>query len=184
MLSILLLIALPHLANCGTSTTGGAMPPPPKDPIFTGSGTASAPNLVTLSGGEPSPGSLIPVYVKIAGPTTSSDLFSFSFNIALSDPSIVRSVTSMQGDALVGQQAVVTNLNGNLLVIGVSRLGGTGNGVGASGGTLLGLVFRMDPTKPGTTTLTFDSAKVLDHTGAPITTIQWDPAAAQIQQPK
>ncbi len=183
MLSILLLIGLPLLANCGGSSTGSVIPQT-KSPVFTASGTPSAPNLVTLSGNPPIPGSLIQLDVKLAGPTTSSDLFSFSFNIVLSDPSIVRSISSLQGDALVGQQAVVTNLTGNTLVVGVTRLGGVGNGVGASGGTLLSLVFRTDTEKPGKTTLTFDSPKVQDSTGAFITTINFDSQAAQLEQPK
>ena len=91
---------------------------------------------VVLEGGPTSPGSLIQVNVKIGGPTTSTDLFSFSFNIKLSNPGIVRNVTWLAGDALTGEQAVVSTLNGDKLVIGVSKLGGTGNGVGAAGATL------------------------------------------------
>lgn len=183
MLSILMLISLPLLAHCGSSSSGGTIAPT-KSPVFAGSGTAGAPNRVVLEGGPTSPGSLIQVNVKIGGPTTSTDLFSFSFNIKLSNPGIVRNVTWLAGDALTGEQAVVSTLNGDKLVIGVSKLGGTGNGVGAAGATLLSLMFKMDPTAPGTTNLKFDDPKVQDHTGAFLTTVEFDGAAATLTQPQ
>ncbi len=183
MLSILMLVSLPLLAHCGGSSSGGTIEPT-KTPVFTASGTASAPNLVVLAFNGTSPGSLIQLDVKLGGPTTSTDVFAFSFNVVLSNPGIVRSVTWMAGDALTGEQAVVTNFSGDKIVIGVSKLGGTGNGVGAGGGTILSLVFKMDPTAPGTTELKFDTPKVQDSTLGFIDTVEFDGAAAKLTQPQ
>ena len=209
MVSILMLIGLPILVHCGSSSTGSIIEPT-KIPEFTASGTASEPNKVTLAFGGTAVGSLIYVDVKLGGPTTATNLHAFSFNILLSDPSIVRTVKVTQGDALTGEQAVIATLTGGKVVIGVSELGATGNGVGAGGATILRLEFKMDPTKPGTTTLTFDSANAVvesplsvcstDSTtickisadcptgqtcvGDRITSINFDSASAKLTQPQ
>ena len=52
--------------------------------LFTGSGTASAPNLVRLRGdavGE----DILMVEVVLGGPTTSDDLYAYAFDLQLSD---------------------------------------------------------------------------------------------------
>lgn len=183
LLLALIVACLPLVLDCGGSSGGGVLQPT-KVPIFHGSGTSSAPDLVTLSSGGTSPGSLIQVDVKLGGPTTSTDLSAFSFDVVLSNPSIVRSVNATKGDALTGDQSVLASISGDKVVVGASKLGGTGNGVGAQGATILSLVFKMDPTAPGTTNLTFSGATVQDHTGTVITTINFDSAAAQLEQPQ
>jgi len=183
MLSILLLIGLPLLVHCGSSSTGSIIEPT-KVPEFTASGTAGAKDLVTLAFSGTSPGSLIQLDVKLGGPSTATDIHAFSFNIVLSDPSLVRTITVVEGDALAGDQAVIATLTGDKVVIGVSKLGVTGNGIGAGGARILGLVFKMDPTKPGTTNLTFSDQKVQDPTGAYIATVNFDSASAKLTQPQ
>lgn len=163
MLSILMLIGLPLLVHCGSSSTGSIIEPT-KTPEFTASGTASVPDKVTLVFSGTSPGSLIQLDVKLGGPTTATNLHAFSFNIVLSDPSLVRTVKAIQGDALSGDQAVLVTLTGDKVVIGVTKLGATGNGIGAGGASILSLEFKMDPTKPGTTNLTFDYANAVVET--------------------
>jgi hypothetical protein len=122
--------------------------------------------------------------VKLGGPTTASDIHAFSFNILLSDATLVRTVEAIQGDALSGDQAVIATLTGDKVVIGVSKLGAAGNGIGAGGASILSLEFKMDPTKPGTTNLTFSDWKVQDPTGAYIATIDFDSASAKLTQPQ
>jgi hypothetical protein len=204
-----MLIGLPLLAHCGSSSSGSIIPPT-KVPVFTASGTASAPDLVTLADGGTSPGSLIQVDVKLGGPTTATNLHAFSFNIVLSDPSLVRTVKAIQGDALTGDQAVLATLTGDKVVIGVTKLGATGNGVLAGGASILSLEFKMDPTKPGTTNLTFDYANAVVETprsvcstastttcnisadcpagqtcvGERITSVNFDSASAKLTQPQ
>jgi hypothetical protein len=70
------------------------------------------------------------------------------------------------------------------VVVGVSKMGGTGNGVGSQGATIVSLIFKTDPSTPGTTNLTFDHATALNSQGDPITSITFDGVSAQIQQPK
>jgi hypothetical protein len=141
--------------------------------------------VVTLAFGGTSPGSLIQVDVKLGGPTTSSDIFAFAFDVVLSNPSVVRSVTGTVGDALTGQQLFPPpNFSGDRIVVGVSKAGGTGNGIGASGATIVSLTFKMDPNTPGTTTLTFDRVTVGGTAqGSVISSVRFDSAAASLTQP-
>jgi len=183
MVSILMMVGLPLLFHCGGSSTSNIIEPT-KTPVFTSSGTASAKDLVTLAFVETSPGSKIKLDVRLGGPTSSSDLSAFSFSLVLSDPSLVRSVTANQGTVFSGEQSFIANLVENKLVIGVTKLGGTGTGVAADGATILTVEFTMDPTKPGTTELAFSDMKVQDHTGAFITSITWDTLSAKLTQPQ
>ncbi len=187
--SMLIVACLPLLLYCGGGGGGGGnILPQVKTPTFKASGTASAPDLVTLSFGGTAPGSLIQTDVKLGGPTTSSSIYSFSFYLVLSNPSIVREVTAVAGNALTGDQSPPqVSLQGDRVVVGVTKLGPIpGNGVGTDGATIAGLIFKLEPTSPGTTTLTFDptNAIVQDPQGVTIGTIKFDSASAEIEQPK
>jgi hypothetical protein len=183
-LRVMLIVALlPLLSHCGGGNEGSILTPT-KEPVFAGSGTASAPNLVTLAYGGNQPGSLIQVDAILGGPTTSTDLFSFAFYVVLSKPSVIRDVSYVAGNALTGSQAPLVSLQDDRVVVGVTKLGGTGNGVGPQGATIVSLIFKTDPSTPGTTNLTFIQAEALDSQGATIDSITFDSAAAVIQQPK
>lgn len=160
---ILVFACLPLLLHCGGDDGTGGMVEPTPAPVFRASGTASAPDLVTLAFGENRPGSLIQVKVHLGGPHAASDIFAFAFDLVLSNPSVIRSVTAEVGDALTGQQLLPPPaLVGDRLVVGVSKAGGaTGDSIGASGAAIVSLVFKMDPTMPGTTTLAFDQQKCI-----------------------
>lgn len=180
------LVSMSFLLHCGSSGGGGVIQTT-KPPTFTGSGTTAAPNLVTMADGGTAPGSLIQVDVKIGGPTTSPDLFSFSFDVLLSNPSVIVSVATVAGDALTGDTAILISPpdeNGRV-TIGVTKKGGTGNRVESPGATIVGLVFKMSPNTPGATTLKFEQAKALDSSSPqpqPIPSINFDGATARIEQ--
>jgi hypothetical protein len=210
---MLVVACLPLLLHCAGGDGGGSIVQPAKIPVFTASGTAGAGNLVTLSSPGTETGSLIKVDVDLGGPTTATSIWAFSFDIVLSNPSIVREVTYTPGDALTGDQVnTLVTLVGDRVVVGVSKFHQTtpGNGVGAGGAKIVHLTFKTDVNSPGTTTLTFDPAKAIVESprkvcsedsamtcsvdgdcpagqkcqGERITSIHFDTATAQIEQPK
>lgn len=185
-LSMLVVACLPLLLHCGGGDGGGSIVQPAKTPVFTASGTASSPNLVTLAFARTEAGSLIQLDVKLGGPTTVTNIYAFSFDIVLSNPSIIKEVTGAPGDALTGaQSAPLISLQGGRVVVAVSKLGQIpGNGVGAEGAQIVSLIFKTDVNAPGTTQLTFDAVTVQDPQGNTIDSIRFDTAAAQIEQPK
>jgi hypothetical protein len=138
------------LVGCG----GGSSDPtqPAVSAQFTASGTASAPNLVRMTQAVLDRDQ-VRINVAITGPTTSSDIYSFAFDLVLSDPTVASYVTgtAQAGTALqpTGGQSVLVLVNPdsarpNRLVVGVSKLGGgSGNGVGAGEATVVSLVFRV-----------------------------------------
>jgi hypothetical protein len=188
-----MLLALGPLAalatGCGSSG-GGSILPPAITAGFTASGTAPTANLVFLRQGSAT-GDLVTVQVAIAGTTTSSDLYSFAFDLVLSDPTVAtyQSGSATFGTALTlsgGQtSSVLVTQSGNRLVIGVTKLGGgAGNGVGAAQPTVVSLVFQV--LKVGSTNITFSgpppggSPAALDSGGATVASVTFDAAAAQI----
>ncbi len=181
-LLIAVLVSMSFLVHCGSSGGGGVIETT-KPPTFTGSGTAPGPNLVTMADGGTAAGSLIQVDVKIGGPTTSSDLFSFAFDVVLSNPSVIKSVYPVAGDALSGETLIECSLSpeGDRVVCGVTKTTAIGNDV-VSDATIVGLVFKMSPNTPGSTTLSFALATALDSHGDPIPSVNFDSATAQIEQ--
>ena len=167
------------------------MMPAPIVASFSGSGTASAPDVVRLTG-SPS-GNTVVVRVVVGGPTTSSDLYSFAFDLVLGDASVATYVAGSAafGTALTlsgGQtSAVEATLQGNRVVVGVTKQqgvsnSGAGNGV-PSEQTVVSLTFRL--LKAGSTTLTIEGAPggspaCLDSSGAAIPSIVFDAAPATL----
>jgi len=180
-LLIAVLASLSFLLHCGSSGGGGVIETT-KPPTFTGSGTTPGPNLVTMADGGTAPGSLIQVDIKIGGPTTSSDLFSFSFDVVLSNPSVIESVETVAGDALTGDTAIlISPIENGRVVVGVAKKGGAGNRVASADATIVGLVFKMSPNTPGSTTLKFEQATTQDSQGVDLP-INFDGATARIEQ--
>jgi len=129
---------------------------------FTGSGTPSAPNVVRLNRVSSS-GNLATLEVALGGPTTSTDLYSFAFDVVLGDPSVVEYVndSATVGTALTssgGQTfAVDASQSGDHVIVGLTKLGGgSGNGVTASEVNVLRLTFKV--LKAGTSTISFSGS--------------------------
>jgi hypothetical protein len=188
--SIVAMVVVPMaLPGCGGGGDGdGGMMPAPIVAGFGTSGTASAPDLVRLTG-SPS-GDTVVVRVVVGGPTTSSDLYSFAFDLVLGDTSVATYVAGSAtfGTALTlsgGQtSSVQATLQGNRVVIGVSKLGGGSGNAVPTEQTVVSLTFRV--LKAGSTTLTFEGAPpsgspaCLDSSGAVIPSIVFDAAPATL----
>lgn len=160
---------------------------------FAASPTASAPNLVKLIQKSVS-GTNVVVQVVLYGPTTSTDLYSFAFDIGIADPTVAKFVTgsAVAGGALqaTGGQTVTAiadlgttgggGVDNSLVVVGVTKTGGgLGNGVAGASAVIVELTFQA--LKGGSTALTITgspSPEALDHNGATIGTINFDAAAA------
>ncbi len=161
---------------------------------FAESGTPAAPNRVRLtrvsSGGE-----LMTLEAALGGTTTSSDLYSFAFDLVLSDPTVVQYVpNSVQiGTVLTpsgGQTLAVEAVqSGGRIIVGVTKLGGgAGNGVSASEASIVRLTLKV--LKVGTSMISFSGSispsnptgqpVALDSSGVPIGSVIFDPTPAAI----
>lgn len=139
------------LPGCGGGSSGD-----PTQPAFTAqftpSGTPAAANLVRMTQAVVDR-DLVRINIAIGGPTTSSDLYSFAFDLVLSDASVAAYVpgTAQAGTALQpsGGQSITVLANPdssrpNRVVVGVTKIGGgAGNGVGGGEPTVVSLVFRL-----------------------------------------
>ena len=193
---VLLAGAALTLTACSSSDgpTVGVIPPV-VSASFTPSSTPASANTTRLRSTAVS-GNLLTLEVAISGVTTSSDLYSFVFDLVLGDGTVARYVggTASFGSALTlgaGQGSVVlASQTGNRVVIGVSKSGGgTGNGIGATEEAILSLTFEV--LKAGTTSVTIMGSPTnpqnptanpaaLDSTGAVIPSVVFDGASAQI----
>ena len=190
-LRVLLLLGI--ATACGGGDGGGVVPPP-LTAAFLPSATPGAADLVRLRAAA-SAGDKVTLEVASGGPTTSTDLYGFAFDIVSSDATVAAFVdgTASFGDALTlsgGQTGrVEVGRTGNRLVVGVSKLGGgSGNPVPAGGRVILRLTFRV--LEAGTTTLRFSGAvspqnpgggpAALDSNGQVVGTVRFDAATAAI----
>jgi len=156
----------------------------PVEASFTGSGTPSSSDMVRLREGA-SNGNLVTVHVMIAGPTTSADIYAFAFDLVLSDPAIARFVedSAVAGPALVPGSCldvlVLAVQREDRVVVGVTKLGCSGNGIPNGEETIVSLDFRL--LQPGSTTIGFwPSAITLDSETIPISSISFDPLSATL----
>jgi hypothetical protein len=181
--------------GCGGGDGGGGVIPPAVTAQFSSSGTAPAADLVYLRGGSVA-GEFITLEVVISGPTTSQDLYSFAFDLLLSDPSVARFEpgTAAAGPVLQvagGQdRSVLVSQQGDRVVVGVTKTGGgTGNGVGVGESVVLSLVFQV--LKVGTTEIRFAGSPAnpqnpsadpvaIDSNGATVTSVDFDGGIAEI----
>lgn len=184
------LVLLPCLACSGGSDGDSGI-----SASFTPSGTAAAPDRVRLRQGSAA-GDTVTLQVALSGPTTSSDIYSFAFDLVLSDASVARYVpgSATIGNALIptGSQGTTLGVSqsGNRVVVGVSKtVGGAGNGVGAIEATVVSLVFEL--LRGGSTTVTFagspanpqnptNDPAALDSNLAVIASIDFDAAAGTL----
>lgn len=158
------------------------------DASFIPSATAASANNVRLVGSAA--GNRVIIDVVISGPTTSSDLYSFAFDLVLGNANIARYVNGSAtfGTALtIGatqQEQVLASQNGNRVTIGVTKLGGgSGNGIGGSEETIVTLTFEVLQREMTTLTIAGslpNAPAALDSTGAVVDSVQFDTAAAVI----
>ncbi len=169
-------------------SSGGSSNPLPTGPVgsFTASGTTGAADLVHLGGSAA--GDIVTISAMIDGPTTSSDLHSFAFDLVLGDATVAEYVSgsAIFGTALNlsgGQTSQVLAVqSGSRVTVGVTKLGGgSGNGVTAPGSVVVTFQFRL--LKTGSTTLAFEGSppfdpSAIDSTGSDIPSVDFDLAPA------
>jgi hypothetical protein len=155
---------------------------------FTDSGTASAPDLVRLTG-TPSRERVL-VDVVLAGPTTSEDISSFAFDVEIGDTSVLAygDVAAVAGPALFTQgcldPTVLASQAGDRVVVGVTKLGCAGNGLPAGEQAIVSLSFRVLGAGTSTLSLTGSPSQdpaVFDSNAIKIDSIQFDPLSATIR---
>ena len=182
--------------SCGGGSGGGGEPiGTPVTAQFAASGTAPAANVVRLTQAVLDK-DLVRVNVVIGGPTSSSDVYSFAFDLVLSDATVAAYVpgTAQAGTALQvsgGQTlSVLASQNGPRVVVGVSKLGGgSGNTIASGDQIVVSLVFRVlhrdvtsvsfggsssDPSSPNFRPVALNSQ------GSVIGSVTFDTAAARI----
>jgi hypothetical protein len=131
-------------------------------------------------------GDTVFVDVVIGGATTSTDLYSFAFDLSLGDPSVVQYVgnSATFGTALTlagGQtgQALATQI-GSTVTVGVTKLGGgAGNGVAAGESSIVRLTFRALRSGQSTIAIAAPTA-ALNSTGGTVGSVQFDLTPALI----
>lgn len=156
---------------------------------FNPSGNVPAQDRVRLRAGAAA-ADMVTVEAVLLGPATSSDIYSFAFDIVLSDVTVAQYVPNSvaAGGALVaaGGQGIIAlaSQSGDRVTVGVSKsMGGAGNGVGAGDQVVVRLTFQV--LRAGSTTLTFagspanpqnptNAPAALDSSGAVIASISFD----------
>ncbi len=185
-LAVLLVAAV----GCGGgSPTGGVVSRGP-NASFVASATPAGPDMVRLRSVTTS-SDLVTLEVAMGGPTTSNDLYSFAFDLLLSDSSMVAYVdgSAVFGNALTlagGQgSTVLVSQNDDRIVVGVSKTGGgSGNGIGPSEDAVVRLTLRVLDT--GTTDITITGPPsnpvptALDSTGTVVPSVVFDGGTAQL----
>lgn len=127
---------------------------------FVGSGAPAAPNRVRLVGGGVDD-DLLTVNVALGGPTTSTDIYAFSFDLVLGSSDEIEYVTgSIEPGAMLssaGCAAVVAfaDQNGPRITIGVTKVGACpGNGSTLNEAIVAHLQFRV--LEVSSTTITIE----------------------------
>lgn len=192
LLAALLAVAAPACGGGGGG--GGGVVQPGLTPSFGASGTAASADGVRLVGGSVS-GDEITLHVRVGGPSTSQDLYSFVFDLVLGDTTVASFVPNSEtfGTALTlgaGQGSFVeATQQGNRVVVGVTKTsGGPGNGIAAGEPTVVSVRFRL--LRAGTCAISFAGSPgpgnptgdpaALDSTGAVVPSVSFDGAAATL----
>ncbi len=178
------------LLSAGCGGGGGDTPTtPPPVAGLQASGTAAAPDGVRMVEAARS-GSTLDVAVALGGPSTSSDIFGFAFDLVIGNTSML---TFSGDDPVVGtvlddsdpncdtEVLAQQNPGDDRVVVGVTKLGALcpGNGIGA--GEPLIATFRFRVTGTGTSTLDFGGVpEALDSQQNPIPSISFDGASATV----
>ncbi len=158
---------------------------------FVGSGTSAAPNLVRLVGGSVNDETLT-VNIALGGPTTSTDIYAFSFELVLGSSDSLEYVTgsiepgTMLSGAGCASVIAYADQNGSRVTVGVTKVGGcSGNGSTPTEATVGSLQFRV--LVASSTTIAIEgttgdpgSPVALDSGGADITSVTFDAGNATI----
>jgi hypothetical protein len=197
LLPILLLlfsvVAIPSI-GCGGGGGGsdGGVVTPTLQAVFTESNLVQLADRVKLLQGSAS-GTNVTVQVVLFGPSTSSDIYGWAFDVVISNPAVVEFVaasasagttlTPCPGNNLALQANQQTAGGVTSVVVGLTKLGNcAGNGVPAGNNVVVSLTFKVKAA--GTSTLTFGgspSPLAVDSNLAPIGSIAFDPGAATLQ---
>jgi hypothetical protein len=193
--ALALALALGFAGGCSDDDDPPFFPGAPAlDAVFAASGTPAAPNAVRLRGVSVT-GDVATVEVAIGGPSTSSDIYAFAFDLVLSDPSVARYVSGSAqiGNALVpdaGQSTVVlAEQFGDRVVVGATLSGGgSGDAIPAGESVVVTLRFRVLTT--GTTDIDFagstdpgdptNDPAAFDSNGTVLGSVTFDPAPASL----
>ena len=194
----ILLVAVLMLLGCGGGSSSSDPTQPAVSAQFTPSGTAAAPNLVRMTQAVLDR-DLVRINVVLGGQTSSTDVYSFAFDLVLSDATVASYVagSAQAGTALQpsGGQSIAVFANPdsarpNRVVVGVSKVGGgPGNGVSASEAIVVSLVFRV--LRRDVTSITFGGSSAnptspnfepvaLNSSNAVISSIDFDPAPVRL----
>ncbi len=152
---------------------------------FDGSGTPASANQVRLLSSA-SNGDVVTLEVALGGPTSSTDLYSFAFDLVLSDPTVAQYVSGSAhaGDALqvtgIQSQSALASQVGDRVVVGVSKLGGgPGNGIAGSESVLMTLSFRI--LRKDVTGISFGGTPTaIDSGGSRVGTVAFDSQPARL----
>lgn len=144
---------------------------------FAPSGTASTANLVKLVP-KGSSGNLLVVQAIIYGPTTSTDLYSFAFDVVIGDPTVLSfspnsaaagTSLTVTGGQTISAIAAASTADPTHIVVGVSKLGGgAGNQVSGASAAVVDLSFGF--LRQGSSTLRIAASPapaVLDSNAPP-----------------
>lgn len=195
----ILMVAVLMLLGCGGgSSSSDPIQQPAVSAQFTPSGTAAAPNLVRMTQAVVDR-DLVRINIVVGGQTSSTDLYSFAFDLVLSDATVASYVagSAQAGTALqpTGGQSIAVFANPdsarpNRVVVGVSKVGGgAGNGVSASEAIVVSLVFRV--LRRDVTSIAFGGSSAnptspnfepvaLNSSNAVISSIDFDPAPVRL----
>ncbi len=194
----ILLVAVLMLLGCGGGSSSSDPTQPAVSAQFTPSGTAAAPNLVRMTQAVVDR-DLVRINVVLGGQTSSTDVYSFAFDLVLSDATVASYVagSAQAGTALQpsGGQSIAVFANPdsarpNRVVVGVSKVGGgPGNGVSASEAIVVSLVFRV--LRRDVTSIAFGGSSAnptspnfepvaLNSSNAVISSIDFDPAPVRL----
>ena len=194
----ILLVAVLMLLGCGGGSSSSDPTQPAVSAQFTPSGTAAAPNLVRMTQAVLDR-DLVRINVVLGGQTSSTDVYSFAFDLVLSDATVASYVagSAQAGTALQpsGGQSIAVFANPdsarpNRVVVGVSKVGGgPGNGVSASEAIVVSLVFHV--LRRDVTSIAFGGSSAnptspnfepvaLNSSNAVISSIDFDPAPVRL----
>ncbi len=192
---VALLAAALLATGCGGGNSGPGGSPNPVRAFFRASGSATTPNFVRLKGRVVTDKRVI-VDVVMGGASTNQDLYSFAFDIIISNTTVaefvpgsgsfgtVLTLTGSQGSSVQAAQV------GRRVIIGVTKTGGgSGNGIGAGEPAIVSLSFRI--LAKGTATLSFagspanpqnptNDPAALDSAVQVVSSVRFDAALASI----
>lgn len=161
--------ALAVVASCGGGGGGGTVTNPLVATFSASTAVQLADRVKLLE--RSTLGARVTLDVTLFGPSTSSDLFAYAFDVVISNTSVVRFVSATAaGPALTPcpMQNVLVQASqapgSNRVVVGVSKSGTcAGNAVPAGNNVVVGLTF--DVLAPGSSTLTFSGQVAPNNPG-------------------